>query len=193
MGHNSLYPASIRLDYQTKYGLHSQTIPTAKIALDGGVYKFVKEDLTVIGAVTTLIQAWVDVLKGFYPSTTSWLGWQAFTYATPTSPAIPFIAGALATSGTNASGNDTNSKATQATYTWRTDEFGIFKIILLDTIVLDFNKITDVANAGYVAPVHAIVAGANTWMRGRDGGKPQTFLQMSRDLNDKLRESYRMN
>lgn len=192
MGHNSLYPASIRINYQSAYGLHSQTIPTAKIALDAGEYKFLKEDLTIIGVVPTLIAAWVAALKVFYPATTTFIDWQAFTYATPTAPPSPLATGAIGVVGTSSIPASQEAKATQSTHTWRTDEFGIFKIVLLDRVIASYDKITAVGNAE-VASLHAIVAGANTWMRGRDGGKPQVFLQVAYTLNEKLRRAYRMN
>lgn len=192
MAHNSLYPASLRIDYQSAYGLHSMTMPTAKIALDGGLYKFVKEDLTVIGVVDTLVTAYVNVLKTFFPAGVTFIGYQAFTYATPTSSAVPFISAALGIVGTSSVGASQESKATQATYTWRTNEFGIFKLVMLDRVIASYEKVTNPADA-QVAGIHAIVAGADTWLRGRDGGLPQTFLQVAFTLNEKLRKSYRMN
>ena len=192
MSHNSLYPASLRIDYQSAYGLHSMTMPTAKIILDGGQYKFLKEDLTIIGVVDTLVTAYVNVLKTFFPAGVTFIGWQAFTYATPTSSAVPFISGTLGIVGTSAAGANVEVKATQATYTWRTSEFGIFKVVMLDRVIGGYEKIVNPADS-QVSTLHAIVAGANTWLRGRDGGLPQTFLQVAFTLNEKLRKSYRMN
>lgn len=190
---NSLYPASIKIDYQSAYGLHSMSIPTAKLAFDAGDYKFMKEDLTFIGVMGTLITAWVNAIKVFYPATTTFISWQGFTYATPTATADPLTSGTLNIAGTNAlTGGGYQIKATQAVYTWRTDEFGLFKINLLDCAIADFTKQVS-ASHGNVSPLHAIVAGSNTWMRGRDGGLPQTFLQVSYGLNKKLRKAYRMN
>lgn len=192
MGHHSLFPASIRINYASEYGLHSQTIPTAKLALDGGVYKFLHEDLTFIGTISTLVTAWVNAIKVFFPATTTFIDWQGFTYATPTSPPSPLTSGALGIVGTHAAPAGTWKKATQETLTWRTDEFGIFKIVLLDCVVGTFDKVTSSANAG-VSPMNAIVTGANPWVRGRDGGIPQVFLQMATTMNEKLRKAYGMN
>lgn len=192
MSHYSLFPASLRINYQSEFGIHSMTIPTAKFAFDSGVYKFLKEDLTFIGQVDTLVTAYVNAIKSWFYTGVTFIDFQAFTYDTPTSAALPLFSANLGIAGTAVAGTNVQRKATQATWTWRTNESGIFKLVFLDTSLGSFEKITNAANAS-VAPIHAIVAGANTWMRGRDGGLPVTFLQVAFTLNEKLRKAYRMN
>lgn len=192
MSHNSLSPAFIRINYQSLYGLHSMTIPTVKLGLDAGTYKFVREDLSYVGVAQTLAAAWITAIKAFYPTTTTFIDWLGFSMSSPTAQPIPVTGGAFGVAGTSSVSAYMESKATQRTFTWRTDSFGIFKIVLLDLVVASYEKVTLPADA-LVASLHAIVANVDPWMRGRDGGKPVVFLQASTTLNEKLRRSYRMN
>lgn len=192
MSHNTLYPACIRINYSSTYGIHSMTIPSTKFVFTGGAWNFEKEDLSVIGVVNTLVTAWVNIVKTAYPANCNFIDWQAFTFASPTDPAQPLVSGSLGIVGTHGGGTGYSNHATQATHTWRTNEFGIFKLVWLDLNLINYEKNTNVA-AGQAANINATVTGANTWMRGRDGGIPQTFLQSAYTLNEKLRKAYRMN
>jgi hypothetical protein len=85
-------------------------------------------------------------------------------------------------------------KAVQKTFTFRTNEFGTSKLVLLDAASFNtFNKQTTLSSGGPEDLLRDYLGSADGWLLGRDGGKPTTFLQIAVTLNEKLRRSYRMN
>ena len=195
MTHNSLYPAFVRIDSESQFGPHSMTVPSVPViaAVGGGApYTFDLRGLSVDVNVKDAGEDFVDVLKPFFGPSYNFIGWTLFTMADPDATPVPVQSGSLAVAGTHAGGSWT--KAVQATWTWRTDAFGIFKIVLLDGSSEDsFDKATSVTGYPIGDALSDYVTAPSTWVAGRDGGRPDVFLQVAYTLNEKLRRSYRMN
>jgi hypothetical protein len=171
------------------------TLPSVPViaAVGGGApYVFDLRGLEIDVPVAGAIEDFVDVIKAAYKTTYNFQSWTLFTMEDPEATPIPVQSGNLNIAGTNAS--TTWDKAVQQTLTWRTDAFGIFKLVLLDSVSDgSFDKVVDVeANPGIEA-IHDYVTADETWLAGRDGGRPNVFLQNAKTLNEKLRRSYRMN
>jgi len=192
---NSLYPAFVRIDYTSIYGPHSMTIPSVPViaAVGGGApYVFDLRGAAIDVPVSTSVEDFVDVIKPFFIASTIFNSYTLFTMADPEATPVPVQGGALNIAGTG--GDTTWEKAVQWTITWRTDSFGIFKLVLLDAVSNNnFDKITDADSDVGLDPVNEYVTADVTWIAGRDGGRPDVFLQAAKTLNEKLRRSYRMN
>lgn len=138
-----------------------------------------------------MVENFIDIIAPFYPASYTFDGYTIYTMDTPTSPAIPRVQTALAVVGTN--GTPGNTKAVQATWTWKTTLGGIFKVVNLD--MGNNNSFERVTLSGLGAAGLALVAevqsDGNGWA-GRDGGQPTFFLQVSYTMNEKLRRAYRM-
>lgn len=192
---NSLYPASVRINYTSAFGAHCMTLPTVPI-LDGPAggagnqFQLRGSQLPVecSGAIDDLVQ----ILKTLAGTDITFTDWTIFKYETPTSRGVPLESGALSVTGTG--GIASWRKAVQQTFTWRTDEFGLFKMVFLDFPSGNvFDRVVNPASDARILTLHNYVIAPETWLAGRDGGKPQTFLQVATTLNEKLRRSYRMN
>lgn len=195
MAPNSLYPAFIRIDSTSAYGPHSMTIPSVPVeptTVGGSIYQFILRGAALPATVSGAVEDFVDVLKVLFPSSYTFTSWTLFTLADPEATPLPVQAGNLNVAGTHAGA--TWDKAVQYTITWRTDTFGIFKLVLLDAESGNvFDKITNLTGETELEGINDYVTADVTWIAGRDGGRPNTFLQVAKTLNEKLRRSYRMN
>lgn len=192
---NSLSPAFIRIDMTSAYGPHTMTVPSVAAeptTIGGSIYQFILRGAALPVAVAGAVEDFVDVLKPAFPTTYTFQGWTLFLQPTPEDTPTPVQAGLLGVAGTSPS--TTWSKAVQHTLTWRTDEFGIFKLVLLDAVSGNvFDKLTNLSGNPTIEAISDYVTDDVTWVAGRDGGRPNVFLQMATTLNEKLRRSYRMN
>lgn len=192
---NSLYPAFVRIDYTSQWGPHSMTIPSVPVeptTIGGSVYQFILRGAALPANVEGAVTDFVNLLKPKFEATTRFNAYTLFTMSAPDATPTPVESNILGIPGV--AGGASWDKAVQATLTWRTDEFGIFKMVLLDCISNNsFDKLTDLSADPSVEDLSDYVTAGVTWVAGRDGGRPNTFLQMAVTLNEKLRRSYRMN
>jgi len=192
---NSLSPAFVRIDYSSAYGVHSMTLPSVPIeptTIGGSIYQFVLRGAALPAQVEGAVNDFVDVVKLFFPSTVNFKSYTLYSQPEPEDTPQPVEANILNIAG---AGTGTSwSKAVQNTITYRTDEFGIFKLVLLDCFSYNIFDKTDVLvpDDGLDLLTDYVTADV-TWLAGRDGGRPNVFLQSAVTLNEKLRRSYRMN
>jgi len=188
-----LGPWFVRIDYASAFGPHSMTIPTLDwndISSTGGHGTFDTHDSSSIDAVE-MVEALVDVLVPFFPDTVTFTDWRVFNKVDPEAPSIP-VDGALLTAKEGTKASPGWSKATQLTFSWRTEGFHPSKLTLLDYgSAGDFAKILDLT-ATVVANLDAeYTADSNGWA-GRDGLRPNQFVSGTCTLNEKLRRAYRL-
>lgn len=192
---NSLFPAFVRIDYTSAYGVHSMTVPSVPVQNAGGAddpWYFTLRGAELPVQVQIAVPDFVDVIKIYFPNTVVFQAYTLFTKADADAAPQPRESKTLNIAGTN--GGATWSKAVQQTWTWRTDEFGLFKLVFLDVASNNnFNRVAAIVGGTADVDLHAYVTAPETWIAGRDGGRPNTFLQMAATLNEKLRRSYRMN
>ena len=187
---NSLSPAFVRINYTTAFGVHSMTVPTVPVFLDGATWKFTLRDEVTPTSVLTEITAYVNLLKVFFNATTTFVDFILYVQDSPATTPVPFYSATLAIVGT--SGATAWAKAVQRTWTFRADDFGLFKLVMLDVPNDGFDRVT-ATQAGAQTSLKNYIIGANTPIAARSGGKPTVFLQFVDTLNDKLRKAYRMN
>lgn len=194
MGNNTLYPAFVRVNYTTPYGVHSMSIPSVGAVPDAGAlsgWLFDLRGAAISIDVDVSVNDFIDLLPSWFKTGVKFTDYTLFTVNAPGDPGLPRLSRPLTQVGTNtASGWD---KATQLTFTWRTEDFGLFKLVLLDyNSGGDFSKTVDPTLYPNLNALNNYVTSTNSWLSGRDGARPTTFLQGSSTLNEKLRRSYKL-
>lgn len=191
---NSPAPAFVRINYVTLYAPHTMEVPSVPIVpniLSASGWDFSLRGAEIPVDVGTAVRALVAKLKVFHKSTTVFTDYIAYTQDDPDLPATPVLSEALGIAGTTALTGW--AKAVEATWTFRTDSFGLSKIVMLDIPdEASYDKETDLSGSVIKDALMDYWVAAATWVAGRDGGRPATFLQISKTLNEKLRRAYRM-
>lgn len=190
MAPNSLFPAFVVIDYHSAYAPHKMTIPTKDWNPGAGFGDFETWAGASIAA-DTMVEALVDVMKEFFPSTSSFDGWTVYTKTDPDAIAIPRAAKVLGVAGTAAT--TPPIKATQATWTAKTTAGGIAKFSMMDIAApATFERVTSGGlTADAIAFIDEWFASTNGWS-GRDNTQPYFFLQLAYTMNEKLRREYHM-
>lgn len=193
---NSLFPNFIRFSYTSEFGApHSQTIPMNSIEPDisilGTPYSAVGNGLDRRDLLVWAEQ-FANAAKGMLHTSQSYTEFTAFSLASPTAPPQPIYSAPLNVTGTLTSQYVIWRKATQRTMTFRTSNFGKFQLVFLDVPVFSFDRQSSaqlLADANISGLISFVRQG---YIRGRDGSVPETPLQLSQTLNEKLRRSYGM-
>lgn len=191
---SSLSPAFVRVNYTSVYGAHVMTLPSVPIVTGINAPSF--HDFDLRGAEISVecddaVKDFINVIKADFIASTTFVDYTLFTQADAEATPVPVWSAALGIVGTHA--DDSWSKAVQRTFTWRTDAFGLFKLVFLDCISANnFSKNTSLPDGSTRKAISDYVTADETWLAGRDGGRPATFLQESVTLNEKLRRSYNL-
>lgn len=190
---NSLYPAFVRIEYHSAFGPHTMTIPIK--GYDGDISGDTAGNIpTWAGgsiAADDMVEALVDVLKALFDDDTHFDSFTIFTMASAEADPRPAYSQALTQVGTATA--SVWNKAVEKTLTFRTTEFGLAKLTLMDAgndgtfpLITPGTATTEVNDI-----IDEFTAVANGWS-GRDNGRPSQFIQMSATLNEKLRRAYRL-
>jgi hypothetical protein len=171
------------------------TLPCVPIlpAVDSDGVLFDLRGAEIDVAADGAINDFVNLLKPLFFSTYHWSSYTIFTQDGAGGTPVPIQSKALTQVGTSAEATSVPAKAWQQTMTFRADDFTLFKLVLLDSpIAFGTDRIVNVSgNVNYEA-LRAYCVAPETWLASRGGGRPNTFLQLSSTLNEKLRRSYRM-
>jgi hypothetical protein len=188
---NSLSPNFIKIRYSSFYGAHVMTIPSVPIATGTGIPAFTLRGAELPIQVPTAVADFVNVLKPMFPTNTTFIDFTAWSQPGVGDVPVPIYTGALNIVGTAAPAD--SSKATQRTWTWRADDYTLFKSVHLDVPMSgDYDKVVTLPSSGTLFNFNAYVVADATWIASRGGGRPNTFLSFTETLNEKLRRSYRM-
>lgn len=190
MAVGSLSPFFVQINYRSTYGEHVMTIP-----LKGWTPGVDQGDLDLQGggtaAADTALELFVDKLAEFFPGTVDFYSWTIFSQPTPSDPALPVMGLAITQAGLNVTA--ANTKAVQATFTFRCDDSSLFKIVLLDmNNGNSFEKITLGSLSVEAADFVSYIVGDTSPFQSRLNGRPLYFRQISYTMNEKLRRSYHM-
>lgn len=186
---NNLSPAYTVIEYGTPFGSHRMTLPTVPAFIDvDAIAKFDLRGLAAHVSCEVAIDAFIAVLRPFLGTTSIIGNYTVFRKPTPADVPIPIFAKSASLAGTGNAG--VYSKSTQATITWRTTNFGIFKLVVLDTVVHGgvYERIVSPASIAAIQNMHNEVTQDVSFLAGRDEGRPETFLQAAFKLNDFLRK-----
>lgn len=189
-----LEPAYGKLSYHSPYGSHSALIPTLAWLpsnITGQLGSYVAWD-SVPRDGEDMWDTLIALLAPFHDPTTTYDLLQIFTKADENAPAIERVAKSLAVAGTSAAGGV--RQAVQATFNFKTTGAQPLKLVFLDAPhgSGQFVKQTFATfNADALALFGELTSTASAWA-GRDNTRPQSFLSVTYDLNDKLRKRYGM-
>lgn len=137
------------------------------------------------------VNAYVDILKAFWTSGTTFVNWTLFSKPTPADIPVP-VMGNVVTTGVGTHTGGFAEEATQQTINYRTTAFNLLKIILLDYDEdVSFSKIQVVPGSGPLFDLDAYLHDADCVVVGRDGNFAGSFISATKKLNDKLRKEYR--
>lgn len=137
------------------------------------------------------VDAYVDKLKAFWTNGTTFINWLLFKKLLPTDIPVPVMGGNV-TTGTGTATAGFAEEATQQTINYRTLDFNLMKIVLLDyNEDVSFSKILVVPGSGPLFDLDAYLHSAGCTVRGRDGAFAGSFVSATKKLNDKLRKEYR--
>src|SRR5258707_7519334 len=129
MAPNSLSPSYIVISYHSLFGTHKMTLPTRQFTpgIGGGTYE--AWDASTVDA-DTMITDFVDLIKPFFPATVSFDFYEIFNKATAIADSVFMFAATLTQVGTSVVAGW--SKAAEATFSFKTNANGEYKITLLD-------------------------------------------------------------
>lgn len=139
----------------------------------------------------TMIEDLVALEADFFPSTYTFDNWAIYSQPTPADPAHPVTGEAFSgLVGTSAASGW--SKAVEGIFTWRATDFSLVKLVMLDMESgNDFDRVPTLATTPLTL-LDAEFTNPDKGWSSRQGAKPQTFIGVTKDLNDKLRKAYRM-
>ena len=138
-----------------------------------------------------MINGFVDVLQPFYTGDTSFD--QAIIYTMADELADPQPRGFIAFTGQVGTSADPVNPAAMSTYTFRTDNFGLLKIIMLDApVTAEFQPFTDIASSADLGALFDYIKADTKAFAGRDNGQPAQFVKATFKLSDELRHAYRL-
>jgi len=188
---NSLYPSYVQIEYHSAFGVHKMTLPTRQWSSAGGASGSFEAWDTTARDAADMVDDLITDIKAVYPSSVVFDLATIYNFPDPDEDPVPVRLLVLGDAGTAVS--SAWSKAVQQTFTFRTLSNGIFKLVLLD--VPTDNNFDRVPVSSFTAPFLAIEAEltsqANAWS-GRDNARPNSAIQASATLNEKLRREYRM-
>jgi hypothetical protein len=166
-------------------------VPIFASGAPDGHWEFTLRGAALPVTVQSAVTAFVNVIKVYFPTTTKFNSYTVYNQPLPTDIPQPVESKSLNILGTDAGAGV--QKATQRTWTFRADNFSLFKMVHLDVKMGgEFDKVTDPTEDAMSAAVIAYVTADVTWLASQGGGRPNVFLQYAETLNEKLRRSYRM-
>jgi hypothetical protein len=181
----SAAPAFFRVNYHSAYGPHTLQVPTLEWV--GGLFTTwasgtVADDVMITDYVTALLP--------FYPSTVVFDNFLVFTQASPSSDPLPVNSGTF-TSLVGSAGTPGWTKAVQLTMSVRSDTFGVAKYVFLDAA--SGNNFDPIRTAdGSMTALMTVLSDVANGFAARNNGRPNTFIGLTKTLNEKLRKAYRM-
>lgn len=189
---NSPAPAFFRANYHSAFGIHTMQVPTRAWSSDplfpiAGVFE--AWDTASIDA-QVMIEGFVDQLLPFYPNSVIFDNFLIFSQPTPDDDPLP-VAGAVFTGKIGSAGTPGWTKAVQLTMSLRSTLFGIAKYVFLDAASgsnFDPIQVPDTPMSDLIT----YVTDETNAFSAQDNGRPNTFIKLTKTLNEKLRRAYRM-
>lgn len=188
----SIAPAFVKIEYTSSNAPHVMILPTLEWTSTG--FGLPGEFAEHSGGSTpgdTMVELLVGQMVAMFTSSMEFVNYTIFTQASPSADPVPVFSAPLGVAGSTVS--TTWQKAVQITCTSRTTLGGIAKLTFLDAISYDnWDRIVDLAAFAQLDDVFALWSDELFGWSGRDGGRPATFLQATKTLNEKLRRQYHM-
>lgn len=193
MAPNSLFPAFVQVGYHSAFGAHNMILPTlswTNAASPGGAGEFNTWDASTVDA-DDMINDLIDLFVPFFKADTSFDHYTIYTLANAEATPLPQAAKQLTQVGTNAT--TTWSKAVETTFMFRTNLFGLRRLVFLDAPSGGvFDKIDSFSTSPEAIAIRDQFADVTQAWSARDNGRPTILTQITYTLNEKLRKEYGM-
>jgi len=186
------FPAYTRIEYHSPYGNHSATLAMRAITTTGlgDAGSATAWDTTTVD-VADMVEAMIDDLIASVPSS---LVYDRFTiYVVPEigESGQPIFTQAITSGAGTETGLTGQEKAVQVTLSFRTDDFGLARIVVLDRPVNgNFGNFVD-PTGDFAGVISNFTSDANAWA-GWDNAQPVFYTNTSICLNKRLRRKYGM-
>jgi len=189
---SSLFPAFIKLEYHSAYAPHIALWPTRGIDIDEG--NPIASTIADWGAGqvlwTDMVDDLVAALADLAPTTVNFDRATLFNVTGIADDPQPISTYVVDVPGTEAAPGYT--QAVQLTMIWRTTDFNISKLVLLDGASFDaFDKVISLTGQPALTAINDVWTSVANGFAGRDNARPDTFVAATKTLNEKLRRSYR--
>lgn len=192
MAANDLYPGFVLINSHSAYGKHAAVLPTrewSSTGITGSLGSWEGWNGTPIDGedmVTNLVNTFAAAFLVTYTFDTA----TVYTIAAANGPAIPRKSVALAIVGTSTLTGP--AKATMQNWIFRDAEYGMSKLVFLDSPVpADFEPTTDFTGGTVAAIVSQWTGLGNAWS-SRNGLRPENPQKITYTMNEKLRREYGM-
>lgn len=187
-------PYFIEITYETsglnhKMGFSCQVSGTPVVGTSSDLIDILQRDATTV-TLTNAVNDFVDLLKPMFQTVTTFIDFTLWQYVTGTLERNFVSTGALGVAGTSAGSAQT---AHQATSTFRTQNGGILKLVMLESIFSDNDVValSSVSNTALLA-ISAFIVSTDSWLYARDNSYPIAPLNFSGGQNEALfRKRYR--
>lgn len=189
---NSKGPYFVQVNYHSGFAPHSQQIPVkgwqpgtgASVAGD-----FLNWDDSLQDA-DDLMSSLADLFCAFYPPSVVLDNYIVFKQVGTDEIYTPVASGVFISKVGTLTVYVWN-EAVEMTFNWRSTNFGLFKIVLLDSASEGtFAKVPSLPASGPIKNLNdELVATSNPFM-ARDNGRPSAFISRTSTLNEKLRKAY---
>lgn len=187
----TLVPGFVEILYHSTAAPHVMRLPTLQWnddASPGGAGSF-ESWSGVDKDAEDMVDQLTDVMLPFFNPLVTFDGFIVYTQPTDPGESFPVASGSF-TGKVGTGPGDSWFAAVQTTVIARTSLFGIAKLVLLDSNSGD-NFTPELTPSGAMtALLDEWFSLENGW-RGRDGGRPKTFVKATQTLNEKLRREYR--
>lgn len=189
MAENSLFPGFVDLFYTTNGHQHKARIPAAPYLGAGAVWGL-ETGTPGPGYFpwTAGIDAYVAVLRPLIHSSSQIVRAELWTMASPTADPVFVAVYDVELAGTSAAAPVANS---QAVFTFRTDVGGILRTYIMEgSLAVNQEHFPPGWGGATLAAFANYIMSANSWLKGRDGGKPFAGVRFLSKTNDTLRKKY---
>jgi len=188
---SSLFPGFIKLEYHSAYAPHVALWPTRGLdIIEGDPITSTIADWGA-GQVlwTDMVDDLVAALADLVPATVIFDRATLFNVTGIDDDPQPIATYVVDVPGTEAAPGYT--QAVQLTMVFRTTDFNISKVVLLDMASFDaFDKVISLAGQPALTAIADVWTSVTNGFAGRDNARPATFVAATKTLNEKLRRSY---
>lgn len=187
---DGLFPSWVYIYYTTEFAQHRMTVPVQTDGIAGEFSDVVSKDGTVTNW-RTAIEAYTVILAQCYPPQTTFTYAELWNIPSQGFPPQYVDTELLAIVGTNTS---PSIKAAQVTLSWRTNNGGNGRTVLMDCIYAPNQSVRPpfTALGAPFVNLASFVVGDGSFIIGRDNGQPVANVRATTKTNDALRKKYGM-
>lgn len=188
---DKLFPAFVKIEYVSVYSPHTMTRPTLNIVTTGLGDAGTCETHDAVGIATdVMVEAFIDLLLPMFLATTTIVGYTCYQVPFIGADPQPFFGksyGGVGTASPTAAGQ---TKASTTTLMYRTTNFGLARLILVERPSYGENGKNTLPLSGDYAALNAEYTSVSNGWAGQDNGRPGQYLWRITRINDKLRRKY---